>query len=256
MPNQFKLLPALLKRELLEHNNLRRVPVILLCIALLLRLAIYMGTPSPDLGFVEQLQLDKVVDNILSSAMARSLYSMNFIIMIAMYITAVFYSLSCLFNERQDQSVLFWRSLPISDSLTVASKLIIALLVIPLTILLCQIITTVIFLDVNSIDYFANYFFASLKYLSKIVVWSMLPVVAWCLFCSGFAERNPFLLAFVAPIIVILVDNLFFAGQLSAALITDRFTGNDHYSFSSLVIALVFSAICIILVTIKRSQRI
>src|SRR6202000_960981 len=42
------------------------------------------------------------------------------------------YLLDCLYADRRDKSVLFWKSLPISDAATVLSKLAIAFLVIPL----------------------------------------------------------------------------------------------------------------------------
>ena len=247
---------ALIKRELLEHSNIRRVPFILIGLALLIRLAILLGTPSPDINLPGQLQLEDAIDGAVTEAISRALSSMNFIVTIVLFITTVFYSLSCLYNERQDQSVLFWRSLPISDTTTIASKLIVALLVVPILIIICQLIVTFIFLDINSFKYLANYLPATVMHLGKMITWTILPVVAWCLFCSSIAERNPFLLAFVAPLTLLLVDNLFFGGDTSKFLIADRFTAINNYSTLSIIVGLVFSAICITFAITKRSQRI
>jgi len=46
-----------------------------------------------------------------------------------------FYLLDCLYAERKDRSILFWKSLPVSDDKTVVSKLLVALLVVPLGVL-------------------------------------------------------------------------------------------------------------------------
>src|SRR5678815_2491086 len=42
-------------------------------------------------------------------------------------IVVFFYLIDCLFTERRDRSILFWKSLPLSDTQTVLSKLAIAL---------------------------------------------------------------------------------------------------------------------------------
>ena len=43
--------------------------------------------------------------------------------------------LDTLYGERKDRSILFWKSLPVSDAMTVASKATMALLVVPCTLL-------------------------------------------------------------------------------------------------------------------------
>jgi len=160
-----------------------------------------------------------------------------------------------LYTERQDQSVLFWRSLPISDAMTVTSKLVIALLVIPLMIILCHIIVSVIFLGVEGIDYLQQSVFLSVLSTVKAVLWSLLPLVAWCVLCSAVAKKGPFLLAFVAPVVLIVIDKLFFELGISH-LIVDRFYSKNHDSTLLLISGFVFSAVCIFFATVKRSQRI
>ena len=251
-----KTLLALIKREILEHRNIWRVPLILIAIAILVRLSLSMGNLAFDVDVPEQLQLDDVITSAVDSVTARALNSMNYIIMLVMFIVAIFYALSCLFNERQDQSVLFWRSLPISDSLTIASKLLTALVVVPLVIVICQAIVAVIFFGTGAADDLSVYYGQSLETLIKIVLWSMLPIIAWCVLCSQVAKKNPFLLAFVAPILLILVDKLFFNGVLSQTFIINRVTGLEHYSLMPLVWGVVFSAGCITFAVIKRSERI
>lgn len=137
---------ALLKREILEHKNIWRVPMVLIVIAVLVKLSLSVGNLSVNINVPDQLQLDEVIGSALDGVVAQALNSMNYIIILVMFVVSAFYALSCLFNERQDESVLFWRSLPISDHMTVASKLVIALIVVPIVIVLCQTVMAVIFL--------------------------------------------------------------------------------------------------------------
>lgn len=90
----------------------------------------------------------------------------------------------------------------------------------------------------------------------QILFWSMVPVIAWCLLCSEIATKNPFLLAFVAPILLVLVDKLFLSGAISELLVINRLTGVDDYGAGPLLTGLIFAAICIAMAIIKRSQRI
>jgi len=250
-----KLFFALLKREILEHKSILRVPMVLVGIAVLVKLSLSVGNLAIDINVPDQLELDGVINSALDGVVAKALNIMNYVIVLVMCLVSAFYALACLFNERQDQSVLFWRSLPISDSATVMSKLAIALLLIPLLIVLCQAIVAVFFFGANSLDYLSIYYTQSLPILAKMVLWSLLPVVSWCVFCSQIANKNPFLLAFIAPIIVIVVDKLFLNGVLSETLVINR-VRMGSYTNMSLIWGSVFSAVCIVLAILKRSQRI
>lgn len=250
------ILIALLRREILEHKNLWRVPLILIGIAVLVKLSLSVGNLTLNIELPGQPELDRTIDSGLDFVIAKGLTVMNNLIMWVMFAVAVFYALACLFTERQDQSVLFWRSLPISDSLTVASKLIIALLIIPLVIVVTQAVVAVVFFGLQSFEYLAVYYGSSIAVMLKLIAWSLLPVIAWCTFCSGVAGKNPFLLAFIAPILLIVVDKLFLNGVLSQTFIINRLSNFNHFTIMPLVWGLVFSVICIGLTVVKRSQRI
>ena len=56
------------------------------------------------------------------------------LLMVTAFIVAVFYCLDALHGERRDRSILFWKSLPVSDLTTVLSKASIPLVVLPLII--------------------------------------------------------------------------------------------------------------------------
>ncbi len=251
-----KTLIALLKREVLEHKNLWRVPLVLLVIALLLKLSLSFGNLAINVDVPAELQLNDGINTFINSAIGKTLHLMNYFVMIVMFVVAVFYALSCLYDERQDDSVLFWRSLPISDGLTIASKLMIPLVIVPVIILVCQAIIALMFLGTETTNYFGDSFLNTSLVLGKKLLWSLLPIIAWCLFCSSIAKKNPFLFAFITPIILILIDKLFLNGVISQTFLINRITGVDHFSIHVLVTGLIFSAVCIAAAIVRRSQRI
>lgn len=55
------------------------------------------------------------------------------------FLIGVFYALDALHGERRDRSVLFWKSLPVSDAVAVLAKASIPLLVLPIVVMLVSI---------------------------------------------------------------------------------------------------------------------
>jgi len=131
-------------------------------------------------------------------------------------IVLVFYMVGSLYDDRKDRSILFWKSLPISDSDTVLSKLGTTLIVVPLIYLALIAVTQMFAMILASLvavwiegvpvwaslwrptafahlwgDLLLGMFFTSLW-------WS--PLYAWLMLCSAFSKRSPWLLAFAVPV--------------------------------------------------------
>jgi ABC-2 type transport system permease protein len=137
-------------------------------------------------------------------------------------IIQLYYFTTCLFDERRDLSVYFWRSLPVSDVLSVGVKLITGALVVPTIFMLAATCVVFVFLlfaliaclvlslgyDVSlwglwgSADIFSNLTSIWLTLL-PYALW-MFPVFAWLMLASMFASKAPFLWA-ILPIVAILV---------------------------------------------------
>jgi len=127
-----------------------------------------------------------------------------------------FYALGSLYDDRRDRSVLFWKSLPLSDLNTVLSKAAWALLLAPivaigigLVIGICLWLVTALTLSVNGISQSSAVFTHShplriiggvLSNLPIYVMWS-LPTIGWLMFCSAWARTKPFLWAVLIPIL-------------------------------------------------------
>src|SRR5258708_28054078 len=83
-------------------------------------------------------------------------------------IVAVFYSLGALNNERRDRSILFWKSLPVSDLTTVLSKTFVPLVVLPLVVFATTVATQLVMLVMASAVLMANG-------LGPSLFWAQLP---------------------------------------------------------------------------------
>lgn len=127
-----------------------------------------------------------------------------------------FYCLGSLFDERRDRSVLFWKSLPVSDRDTVLSKLVSAVVVAPLIAAATGIVAGFGFFILLSIVVLAHggnplvlvwapanplqVASALLVSLPVYAVWA-LPTVGWLMLCSAWAKSKPFLWALVIPVL-------------------------------------------------------
>jgi ABC-2 type transport system permease protein len=137
-------------------------------------------------------------------------------------LTAVIFSycLGALHDERRDRSILFWKSLPVSDGMTVLSKAITALLVAPLITIVVGIIASLLLLligcvalGVNGINVIGPLLASPDLYLSPLrmlallpvyLVWA-LPTVGWLLLVSSWARAKPLMWAVGAPLVGLLM---------------------------------------------------
>src|SRR6266487_4324461 len=155
------------------------------------------------------------------------------------FIVGVFYCLDALHGERRDRSILFWKSLPVSDLTTVLSKVTIPLVVLPLiafaivvcvqVIMLLQTSVVLIFHGVNPgttwahVPVFQNWL-VLLYGLAAIALWHA-PIYGWLLLVSGWARRATFLWA-VLPIIAIgIFERITFNTSYFGAFVKHRLMG-------------------------------
>src|SRR5258706_12727178 len=92
----------------------------------------------------------------LDSAQGRDVFATRYelaaaLIMGTGLIVGVIYTLDALYGERRDRSVLFWKSLPVSDLITVLSKLAIPIVILPLLSFAITLATQFIMLLLGSI---------------------------------------------------------------------------------------------------------
>ncbi len=135
---------------------------------------------------------------------------------VVLFFVVFFYLLGALYDDRRDRSILFWKSLPVSDTSTVLSKIVAAVIVAPVIAMVValagyvamQIVISAWFL-VHGINPFvllwahADPFLLWLRLLTMLLVnavWA-LPTVGWLLLWSAAVRSKPFLWAVMVPII-------------------------------------------------------
>jgi ABC-2 type transport system permease protein len=127
-----------------------------------------------------------------------------------------FYALGSLYDDRRDRSVLFWKSLPVSDAKMVLSKTLWALVLAPIAAVAIGIaiglvlwIISALTLTVNGLGAGTAVFTDShpiriiggvLSSLPVYVMWA-LPTIGWLMLCSAWARSKPFLWAVLLPVL-------------------------------------------------------
>jgi ABC-2 type transport system permease protein len=162
------------------------------------------------------------------------------LIMGTAFIVGVFYSLDALHGERRDRSILFWKSLPVSDLTTVLSKATIPIVVLPLlsfvlivaTQLIMLLLSTAVLLgsglSVATLWTHASLFQMSLMLLYHLVAIHALwyaPIYGWLLLVSGWARRAAFLWAALPLLAIGIVEKIAFNTSHFGAMLGHRFLG-------------------------------
>jgi ABC-2 type transport system permease protein len=128
-----------------------------------------------------------------------------------------FYLLGSLYDDRKDRSILFWKSLPASDTLTLASKLLAAMVVAPFIFWVVYVITHIVIMALFAIVVMVlgeNPWTLFLSLGSPFKAWSLvllsyfaqsiwaLPLYGWLMLVSAFAPRIPLLFAILPPVVL------------------------------------------------------
>jgi ABC-2 type transport system permease protein len=163
------------------------------------------------------------------------------VMMLTGIIVSVFYCLDALQSERRDRSILFWKSLPVSDVTTVLAKASIPLIFVPLLIFAITIAMQWIMLLVSSaVLLVSGQSVATLwRSLPLASMWLLLlyhlvtahaiwpfPIYCWLLLVSGWARRATFLWAALPLVAIAGVEGIVFHTRYFAELIGRRFIGD------------------------------
>jgi len=219
------IMKASIKKELWEFNGmLTWVPVTLAGVFIFIPLlgVILNGVDMKELMIgLENLSQFQSSDRISEVFFVSAIALFSPFIAIG-FIVQIYYFVTCLFDERRDQSVMFWRSLPVSDKMTIASKVLTGAIVIPVIffgaatlLMLLILVLAVIACSVLSIGFDISLWgvlagadiISGVGYiwltLVPIAIW-LLPLYSWLMLASIYANKAPFLWA-VLPIVALLV---------------------------------------------------
>ena len=236
-------IPLLMKREFWEHRGgflwapVWITGVILIFTVLgILSAEAFHASSHVHMGF----SLDDLRENIsqadwgqAGNALDMAQLMFGGVTSVGVFFVLFFYLLGALYDDRRDRSVLFWKSLPVSDTATVASKALSAMIVAPVLAFVVATAAYVVFLVIVTLWAGAHglnalpAIFAShpLGMIWRLVLtlpvsalWA-LPAIGWLLFWSAYVRSKPFLWAVMIPLIVLMLNGLF--GMLGAPHIPD-----------------------------------
>jgi len=163
------------------------------------------------------------------------------LIMGTAFIVGIFYSLDALYGERRERSILFWKSLPVSDLTTVLSKLAIPLVILPLLSFAIAVVTQFVMIVLSSAvlpvggSGPGTWSQMSFFHMSLMLLYHMLtvhglwyaPIYAWLLLVSAWAPRAPFLWAFLPPFVIWGVEKIAFGTSHFVGMLQYRLSGPE-----------------------------
>ncbi|HEX2780741.1 MAG TPA: hypothetical protein VHM30_14665 [Gemmatimonadaceae bacterium] len=164
------------------------------------------------------------------------------LMMLVGLLVAAIYCVDALYGERRDRSVLLWKSLPVSDLVTVLAKLCIPVVVLPVIVWGCTVALHFVMLVTSvatvaargeSVALFWSRLHLvpdSFRLLYHLVVLHGLfaaPLYGWLLLVSAWAPRAPFAWAILPPLAIVFVERVVFGTMYFAELLGSRFGGSN-----------------------------
>jgi ABC-2 type transport system permease protein len=227
------------RRELWEYRSIYIAPLAVSAVALI---AFSMSSIA---GIWEKaLRLDPAQAR---DAVAQPYDITAGLMMLTGIVVSVFYCLDALHAERRDRSILFWKSLPVSDLTTVFAKLSIPLIVLPLLTFAITVALQWIMLLLSSaillgsgqsvaalwtkLSFFRMSLLLLYHLLTAHALWP-LPIYCWLLLVSGWARRATFLWAALPLVAIAGFEKIVFHTWHFAALVGSRLIG-DAPAFAS-----------------------
>lgn len=166
-------------------------------------------------------------------------------IMLCSLLVGFFYALDALYGERRDRSILFWKSLPVSDATSVIAKMLIPVIVVPgfglalsIATQLMLLVAVIILTAPTDLSIPAVWrdpgFFESLPIMTYGLYAQALwfaPLYAWALLISAWARRAPALWLFVPPMLLIPIERMITGTNTVGKLIAYRLLGGMRVAF-------------------------
>ena len=229
------------RRELWEHRAVYFAPLLIAGISLI---AMLFHTRR----IIPNVKLIEMADPAKQAGMALMPFGIAASAVLATsWIVAVYYCIEALHSERRDRSILFWKSMPVSDVETVASKVMVALVVIPIVGLAIAFALQVgllailaVAMSIAGVDFGLLWkplpvgtTLVAMPYGMAIHALWFAPSFAYLMLVSAWAKRAPFLWAAVPIFGAMALERMAFGTGYVTAFLRDRITGGMSYAFAN-----------------------
>jgi len=227
-------------RELWENRSIYVAPLVVATVVL-------FGFLVSTIGLPERRQAVLLLEPAKARAAIGTPYNVAAMMLIfTAFIVGVFYCLDALYGERRERSILFWKSLPVSDLTTLLSKATIPLVVLPLVTFAIIMATQFIMLlwtsmllithGMSPASTWTNVpFFKEclilLYGLVAIALWHA-PIYGWALLVSGWARRATILWAVVPLLAIGFFEKITFGTSHFASMLKNRLMGFAPEAFA------------------------
>jgi ABC-2 type transport system permease protein len=222
-----------IRRELWENRSIYIAPLVIAGVVLVGFLIATIGRAAATADLAQK-----------AAVLAERSHFAVALMMAAAFVVGVFYCLDALHGERRDRSILFWKSLPVSDLTTVLSKASIPLVVLPLITFAIVVVTQLIMLLLSGAALMmsglsgatptASYLFQQplilLYSLIVIALWHA-PLYGWLLLVSSWARRAVFLWAVLPPVAVSVLEKIAFNTSYFQSMMNYRLMGFAKEAF-------------------------
>ncbi|HEY0159734.1 MAG TPA: ABC transporter permease [Thermoanaerobaculia bacterium] len=228
------------RRELWENRSLTLAPLIVAAVVL-------FSWSATTIRLARKVRALAALDPNAQYAAAFKPFSLAAsVILFTGILVGAFYCLDALYGERRDRSILFWKSLPVSDVTTVLSKALIPIVILPLFTIAVALTTQTIMLLLGSV---ALLFHG----VNPALLWTRVPLVqesvvmfygvaahalwyaplyAWMLLLSAWAKRAVLLWVVLPSVAINVVEKGVFGTSHFASLVKYRLIGALHEAFA------------------------
>jgi ABC-2 type transport system permease protein len=222
-----------IRRELWENRSIYIAPLVIAGVVLI---GFLIATIGRALATVDPAQK--------AAVLAERNHFAAGVMLAAAFVVGAFYCLDALHGERRDRSILFWKSLPVSDLTTVLSKASIPLVILPLITFAIVVATQLIMLLLSSAALLMSGLSAatpapSLLQQPLILLYSLVvlalwhaPIYGWLLLISSWARRAVFLWAVLPLVAVGVLERIAFNTSYFPSMVNRRLVGFRTEAFA------------------------
>jgi len=222
-----------IRRELWENRSIYIAPLVVAGVYL-------FGFLIGLLVWAHRMRDFKALDPAKQQSAIILPYSMAAtMVLVTGFIVAIFYCADALHGERRDRSILFWKSLPVSDRTTVLSKVAVPMVVLPLVSFTIALATQLIMLPLHAVALMASGVNPAILF-TKLPLFQMTltmfyglavhalwfaPIYGWLLLVSAWAKRAVFLWAFLPIFVPYAIETVGFRTQRVVLFLKYRVVG-------------------------------
>jgi ABC-2 type transport system permease protein len=215
----------LIRREFWENRAIWLIPAVFG--GLLLIAALFGQVSIPRLTSPQESRA--------AAAAFLGVVGITFFAVMSVYST--WYLLDCLYTDRRDRSILFWKSLPISDATTVLIKLLVGMIIIPIVYFAAADATALLaafILSVRARASIGSSLWNGEVWFQMQVLWAYLvvtaavwylPIAGWLMLVSAWAKRAVMLWAILPPLLLYILERVFFGTKIVGHIIAARLVG-------------------------------